>query len=406
MNRRDFINKGTIGSIGAAYLITNPFRALSFVEDNDHLIPDLKKKVGHAVIIDSIELKTYKGEYITVVTSKSGARGVCTGNGKLSQMLTFYDKNVKPFFIGKDATGIASLIEGLYTFRRNYKYSGLSLWNSLAQIELSILDLLGKEAGLPVNQLLGEVLRTEIPVYMSSTLRSTTAEEEVSWVADRVQETGAQAVKLKIGGRMSKNKDAYPGRSEDLIRLSRKTWGDNFTLYFDANGSYDVPKAIEIGRLMEEYNVGFYEEPVPWEDFAGTKAVNDALNIPVVGGEQDHSMPKWDWMIKNKGFDTVQPDIMYNGGMIRTIKVAKMAEAQGINCTLHSPKKNAIAAYMLHFTSMTKNIGPFQEYRAELEESSRLSPDLPVVNGKVKVPKGPGFGVNYDEEYMKKFQPV
>lgn len=402
MLRRNFIKKSALSTLGATYLLSHPSLAFHDIP----LLPDLRKKIGHPVMIDSVELRTYKGEYITLVTSKDGATGICTGNGKLGQMLTFYNRNVKPFFEGKDATRIESLIDGLYTFRRNYKYSGMSLWNSLAQVELAILDLLGKEAGLPVNQLLGEVIRTEIPVYMSSTLRSTTAEEEVTWVAKRVAEAGAKAVKLKIGGRMSKNKDAYPGRSEDLIRLSRQTWGDDFTIYFDANGSYDVPKAIEMGRLMEEYKVGFYEEPVPWEDFAGTKAVNDALNIPVVGGEQDHSMPKWEWMIKNKAFDTVQPDIMYNGGMIRTMKVAKMAESAGINCTLHSPKKNAIAAYMLHFASMTRNIGPFQEYRAEMEEVSPLSPDFQVTNGKVKVPTAPGFGVDYNEDYMKKFQIV
>lgn len=406
MKRRNFIQKTVAGSLGTAYLLSNPLEGFSLPFQEQSIIPDLRKKIGHSVKIDSIELMEYKGDFITTVISKDGVKGICTGNGKLKQMLTFFERNVKPFFEGKDATQIESLIDGLYTFRRNYKYSGLSLWNNLAQVELATLDMLGKTANLPVNQLLGEEIRTEVPIYMSSTLRSTTAEEEVEWVGKRVAETGAKAVKLKIGGRMSNNKDAYPGRTEDLIRLSREHWGDDFTIYMDANGSYDVAKAIEVGKYMEDYNIGFYEEPVPWEDFAGTKAVNDALNMPVVGGEQDHNMYKWKWMIKNKGFDTVQPDIMYNGGFIRTMKVARMAKEDGINCTLHSPKRNAIASYMLHFASITPNIGDFQEWRAELDGYSELSPDFPVVDGKVAVPKGPGFGVDYDEDYMSKFKAV
>ena len=408
MNRRHFLQKTLSGTIGTSLILLNaPSSAeINNINPSANVRPTLRKKIGHPVIIESVELLKYKDEFITIVTSKDGAKGICIGNGRIQQMLTFFRSNVKPFFIGKDATQIETLIEEIYTYRRNYKYAGLSLWNSLAQIELAILDLLGKTANLPVNALMGDVIRTEIPVYMSSLLRSTTAEEEVEWVSKRVRETGAKAVKLKIGGRMSKNKDAYPGRTEDLIRLSREHWGNDFTIYMAANGSYDVAKAIEIGKYMEEYNIGFYEEPVPWEDFAGTKAVYDALSMPVVGGEQDHNMFKWQWMIEKKGFDTVQPDIMYNGGFIRTMKVAEMARKKGINCTLHSPKRNGIAAYMLHFTSITSNIGAFQEWSAKQGGSAKLSPEFAVVDGKVSVPTGPGFGVGYDLDYMGKFKSI
>jgi D-galactarolactone cycloisomerase len=61
-------------------------------------------------------------------------------------------------------------------------------------------------------------------------------------------------VKMKIGGRMQNNADSLPGRTEHLIELARTTWGPDITLYMDANSSYDHTKAIEIGRLMEEYD--------------------------------------------------------------------------------------------------------------------------------------------------------
>ena len=404
MNRRNFVRKSLIGGIASTSLLTPSLSAKAiFKRQPDQVIPDLKKKITSPVVIRSVELLKVGNNYFVVTTSADGATGISKTNSRLTNMITMFKNQIAPCFEGKDARDIENLVEEVYTFRRNYKYAGMSLWNSVAHAEISILDMLGRVAGLPVNQLIGEVVRKEIPVYMSSTERGTTAEEEVAWVGKAIQEAGAKAAKLKIGGRMSKNKDAYPGRSEDLVKLARRTWGDDFVLYFDSNGSYDVPKAIEMGRFLEDYGVAFYEEPVPWEDFYGTKQVNDALDIIVAGGEQDHSMPKWEWMINNQAVGLVQPDIMYNGGMIRTLKVAQMAEKVGMKTTLHSPKNDALASYMLHFASIAPNLGEFQEFRAKPPgDESYYTPRLRVKNGKVNVPDGVGFGIEYDPGYLKK----
>lgn len=403
MKRRSFVQTSLLGTAGAAYLMSNPVSAFSWERMQNPLIKDLKKQFPSPVIIDDITILRQQGNYLVKVVSKDGDVGITQGNSRLKNMLTFFKNQVAEYFIGKDARDIERLLERVYIVNRNYKYVGLSLWNSVAHIEIAILDMLGKMAGLPVNQLISEPKRTEIPVYMSSTERDTTAEEEVDWVAERVQETNSKAVKLKIGGRMSNNKDASPGRSEALIRLSRERWGDDFTIYFDANGSYDVPNAIKWGKMLEEYNIGFYEEPVPWEDFAATKAVNEGLTIPVAGGEQDNSMSKWEWMIKNRAFDIAQPDIMYNGGMIRSLQVNRLAEEVGIPCTLHSPKNNVLASYMLHFASIVKDPGPYQEFRAKKpKDESYFTPNLSVIDGQLAVPEGPGFGITYDSGYLRK----
>ena len=404
MDRRRFIQASFASSALSAYVLSNPLRAAGLFDQlNDPVLPDLTKKITSPVIIQSVELVKVDKNYFVITTSKDGVKGIVETNGRQTNLLTLFKKQVAPFFVGKDARELEKMIEDIYLFRRNYKYAGMPLWNSIAHAELSILDLLGRTVGLPVNELIGTVLHKEIPVYMSSTERGTTAEEEVEWVGERIRATGSKAAKLKIGGRMSKNEDVYPGRSEQLIKLSRKTWGDDFVLYFDANGSYDVPKAIEMGKLLQDHGVVLYEEPVPWEDFYGTKLVNDGLDLMVAGGEQDSSMPKWEWMINNKAFDLVQPDIFYNGGMTRTLQVARLAQKAGIQVTLHSPKNDSLASYMLHFASITKNIGPYQEFRAELpKEESHFTPKLRVVNGKVTVPDGAGFGIQFDPDYLKK----
>ena len=87
---------------------------------------------------------------------------------------------------------------------------------------------------------MGGVLRKEIPVYLSGSGRDTTAEEEVEVYVREVERTGAKAVKFKIGGRMSDNRDAYPGRTDKLLELAHQKLAGKVTLMADANGSYDA----------------------------------------------------------------------------------------------------------------------------------------------------------------------
>jgi len=129
---------------------------------------------------------------------------------------------------------------------------------------------------------------------------------------------------------MSRNADSLPGRTESLIALARKTFGDGMTLYADSNSSYDTSEGIRIGKIMQANGYGFYEEPCEFDDLWSTKAVADALTIPVAGGEQEYSMHRWKWAIANRGVDIVQPDLHYGGGFIRAVKVARMAEHVGM----------------------------------------------------------------------------
>ena len=152
-----------------------------------------------------------------------------------------------PAFLGRDARDLEQLVKEVYIFRNNYKYQGTAFWNCVAYAEASIFDLLGQVAGQSVGDLVGGAWRSRLPIYLSSMRRDTTPEEEVAWVGERLAQTQAQAVKMKIGARMQNNADSMPGRTERLIELARTTWGPDVTLYLDANGSYDHTRAIEIG---------------------------------------------------------------------------------------------------------------------------------------------------------------
>ena len=223
----------------------------------------------------------------------------------------------------------------LYRHADNYKYQGLALWVCVAAAEFAVLDLLGKLLNKPVGDLLGGVKRREIAVYTASGTRGNTPEEEIADLKKLVAASGAKALKFRLGGRMSKNADSLPGRTERLIPLVRETFGPGMTLYADSNSSYDAKEAIRVGRLMEAYDYAFYEEPCRFDHFEETKAVADALKIPVAGGEQEFSAYGFRWMIANRGVDIVQPDLHYHGGFIRSLRVARMAHAAGMQCTPH-----------------------------------------------------------------------
>src|SRR5205085_10389245 len=132
-------------------------------------------------------------------------------------------------------------------------------------IEMAFLELMAQTAQRPLADFFGGALRRDIPIYTASGVRGNTPEAEVENLRKLVAESGANALKFRLGGRMNRNVDSLPGRTEALIPLVRKTFGNDFTLYADSNSSYDVPNSIRIGRIMEEQKFAFYEEPVPFD---------------------------------------------------------------------------------------------------------------------------------------------
>ncbi|MGC9394024.1 MAG: mandelate racemase/muconate lactonizing enzyme family protein [Anaerolineae bacterium] len=369
-------------------------------------MPNLHETFSKSIEIASIEALRYRGRQLVRVRSTDGAEGIVMAHGRIEYLWPILQQLIAPYFNGKDARDLEALVDGVYTYKSAYKLAGIALWSPVAYVELALWDMLGKLAGKPVCELLGPVLRRDIPIYLSSSRRNTTPEEEMAWLQARLAETGADAVKLKIGGRMSANADAMPGRTARLIPLARKTFGDAITIYVDANSSYDAAHAIEVGVLLADYGVAFFEEPCPWQDYWQTKQVADALEMPVAGGEQDSSLALFDWMIRERVVDVVQTDVMYNGGLIRLLRVAAMAEAAGMPIMPHSPKAGAEAAPVLHFAAVTPNLGPYQEYHgAAVAPAPWYKPDFAIHDGAVAVPTGPGLGIAYDPAVWREAKP-
>ena len=312
------------------------------------------------VKIQTIELLKNGKHYFVRVRSTDGAEGLAGAHD--SVMPTTYPiflQRIAPFFIGKDARELESLIHGVYLRDSNYKWQGLPFWVCVASLEIAALDLLGKVAGKPIGDLFGGVVRKEVAVYRASGNRGNAPEAEIEYLQKIVAETGAKAIKFRLGARMRYD-DASTKRDLAMIPLTRKTFGDKMTIYADANGSYDVPMAVRIGRLMEEQKFRFMEEPVPFDYYDETRQIANSLKIPIALGEQESSLRSFRRIIETGTARIVQPDLLYFGGLIRSVKVARMAAAAGLECTPHMSGGGLGYLYIAHFASCVENCGPHQ----------------------------------------------
>ena len=360
------------------------------------------------VKIDKLELLRDRTRFLVRVRSSDGAESVTVpNNSRLLDVYPLFLKRVVPFFLGKDARDLESLLWEVYRHESNYKFQGLAFWVSVATVEMALLDLMGQISGTAIGDLLGGVRRRDIAVYRASGNRGNTPEEEIDYLKRIVGETGARAIKFRLGARMSRNADSPAGRSEALIPLARQTFGDAMTLYADANSSYDASHAIRLGRLMEKHHYAMFEEPCEFDDLWATKQVSDALSVPVGLGEQEFSMRRFQWVIENRVADIIQPDLHYFGGYVRCTQVARMAAAAGMPCTLHLSESGFAYLNVLHFASYVSDPGPFQEFKGETDIpfTCDTSP-LTCQNGTVRCPSGPGFGIRIDPDFVRTYRPV
>jgi L-alanine-DL-glutamate epimerase-like enolase superfamily enzyme len=377
-------------------------------------LPVLKRELFPApVMIESVELLRDRNSFMCRVRSKDGAEGLSIGHPFIArQSYPVFVNRLAPFFTGKDARDLDQLIYRVS--ETSVKIQGVPFCVQLAMLEFAILDMLGNMVDKPVGLLIGELLNPEVAIYLGhhySNLRKLEPEKSLALMKRDALETKAQAVKLRagLGDNLASDKDNAPGRTEKLIRMAREVFGNDMVLMIDGNGSYSVKEAIRIGKILEEYNYYFYEEPLPWDWYEEQKQVEAALDIPMAGGEEEFGMHAFRYLIGNEVFQIVQPDLFYFGGMIRTMKVARMAQAAGLSITPHISGGGLGYVYMLQMVSVCPAAAKYHEFKM-FQTRDANGTMIPVeskaekfesITGVIKVPSGSGLGVRVDPDYIK-----
>jgi L-alanine-DL-glutamate epimerase-like enolase superfamily enzyme len=286
----------------------------------------------------------------------------------------------------------------------NHKFPWSFICRALAGIDTALWDLYGKIRGAPVYKLLGGK-KDSILAYGSSMRRDIKPADEAERLVRLRDQYGFQAFKVRIGEVNGHDRDAWPGRTEELIPTVRHAVGENVSLLVDANSCYTPPRAIEIGRCLEQQNVCHFEEPCPYWELEWTAEVATALDVPVAGGEQDNDLAQWRRMLRMNAVDIAQPDLCYIGGFTRALRVAEMARQAGKQVVPHSANLSLVTLFALHLLASIPNGGPHLEYTIEgggmNEQAKELySPQLQVTDGHVKLPQDPGWGVMIHKKWL------
>jgi len=362
-------------------------------------IPALREKTG----LKMTRLETFTRGNVSVVRLETddGSEGwgqISTYDADISA--TVLHRKIASHFLGRDPADLSDIVDRC--IEANYKFPWSYVCRALTGAETAAWDLLGRRSEKPVCELLGGV-RKPIPAYGSSMSRTITPRDEAERLARLRDERGFRAFKVRVGKVNGRDEDQWPGRTEAIVPAVREAVGEDVSLKADGNSCYTPPRAIEVGRLMEQHGYDHFEEPCPYWELEWTREVASALGMPVAGGEQDNDLAQWRRMIAMRAVDIVQPDICYMGGLIRTLRVARMAETAGMPCVPHSANLAMVTLFTLHVLAAIPNAGPFLEYSIEDAPWAQelYEPALEVVDGDVPIPAGAGWGVRVSPAWLE-----
>ncbi len=363
---------------------------------------DLNNQIEEHIRIQSIELWKTMGQLLLVVKA-NGKMGITQCNDRMQHLVSLLKGLVLPHFVGKDARDLPQLVDNAYRLNSNYKYAGMPLWNCIGSVEIACWDLIGKIAHKPVHKLLGKSIRSEYGVYISDWSREGDVDQIANNILKKLEATGAQGVKIKVGGRMI-NTTENSQQTKKYIPALRKILGEKTIIYADANGSYSVKEGIETGKLLEDYGVEIFEEPCNFEDEDGLRRVTKALKkIKLAGGEQDSSMYRFSRLARTNVYDILQPDLYYNGGILRTLQVAEIARKSNKTIAPHTPKADPLIAPFWQVAALAENLYGLQEcvFTDGEKPENWFTPEIKIVNGKMKIPETNGLGIEYDPMIFK-----
>lgn len=346
---------------------------------------------------------------ICVVDTDEGVQGVGEAfyfGGPAEAVAALIDDGLGPLVVGHDPFDTSVLWDRLYNLTRDQGQKGLTI-SAISAVDIALWDIKGKALGLPVYKLLGGAYRTRARAYATGlyepqgvpSIVEALVEEAVGYT-----EAGFTGMKLKVGYGLETD--------ESYVRAIREAIGDGIALMVDANHAYNASEAIRLARVLADYDVYWFEEPVVPEDMDGYMEVRAASDVLIAGGECEYTRYGFRQLIDCRAVDILQPDLCAAGGFTEVMKIIAMASAASIPVIPHVWGTNVglaaalqLYAALPHFPERRFAAEPFFEYDRSHHpfRDGVTHEQLTFDSGYLEIPDRPGLGINLDVAYVQKF---
>ena len=304
-------------------------------------------------------------------------------------------RGIAEVLVGEDAGDPGRLWELLFHATYHYGRGGVAL-HVMSAIDIALWDLAGKAAGKPIHELLGGARVDTIPVYASEVMPETT--DEVQQIARRAVGAGYRALKLgwgPLGGDV--------GRDVELVRAAREVVGPERELMLDGGMGYTVESALELLGRLEDVGLYWLEEPLAADDYDGYRRLADATPVRIAAGEADAGLAPYRRLVVDGHLDVLQPDLARCGGFTVARGIAALQAEHGVEVVPHCFSTGVLVTASLHFVAALER-PTWSEYSVADSPfvSGVLAKPYELRDGALRVPTGPGLGIELDEELLRR----
>ena len=360
---------------------------------------------------------SYWGEYLFVeVTTDEGISGwgEITSTTKIAnRALASILKQVGEQIKGEDASQIERLWHKIF---RSFTYMGSrgAACEVTSAIDIALWDIRGKALGLPVYELLGGAVRSEISLYTHPDQSKFTSKQGIIDEIRAIVDSGHTGLKFDpfphqgdrerrdgyLDGELSRKDERI---AAEMTALIRETAGPDVDVLIDAHGRFDVPTAIRLCRSLEEAGqIDWFEEPCPPESLNALKQVREKVSAPISWGERGHT--KWDFVpvLEGKLTDYIMPDVTWTGGITELKKISALAEAYYIPISPHDAGGPINILAGAHTMMTVPNFYKLETNRWDLGGYDEfVHTPIDSKTGVIKLPRVPGLGIEMNMDYLR-----
>lgn len=327
------------------------------------------------------------GTLVVEIESDDGTVGFAiTTGGEIAAFIV--EKHLARFLEGAAVTDIERIWDQMYRSTIFYGRRGVVL-NAISGVDLALYDLLGKLRGEPVYALLGGPVRDELTFY------ATGARPDIA------QKLGFVGGKLPLHHGPAEGEEGLR-RNLEQLRDMRERVGEDFWLMLDCWMSLDVDYAVRLAHRAADYGLKWIEEALPPDDYWGYQRLRQQAPTTMLVATGEHEATRWGFrqLLEMRCADIIQPDVGWCGGITELLKISALADAHGVMVIPHGS-----SVYSYHFV-VTRTNSPFAEFLMMHPTAEEVVPmfspmllDEPLpVDGRMKVPDRPGFGVRLNPD--------